>query len=104
VAFRELYGWYRENADDLFPINRDELAMPVGTRQARARESGRFADALIAGHGGQDRRGRTLRAVAGHLTGYWTWRSLELDQGLSPGAAVDVACQLLIAAAATPAT
>jgi len=104
MAFDALYGWYRENADDMFPINRDELAMPAETQRARAEESGGLADALVAGHVGQDRRGRALRAVAGHLTGYWTWRSLEVEQGLAPDAAVDLAVRLLVATAATPAT
>jgi AcrR family transcriptional regulator len=104
MAFGVLYGWYRANADDLFPINRDELAIPAGTRRARAEESGRLADALVGSDGGQDRRGRALRAVAGHLSGYWTWRSLEVEQGLAPDAAVDVAVRLLVAAAAMPAS
>jgi AcrR family transcriptional regulator len=102
-ALAALYGWYRENADDLFPINRDELSMPVGTRRARAQERRGLADALLAGHAGKDRPGRALRAIAGHLTGYWTWHSLEVDQGLAPDEAVDVAVRLLVAAA-TPVT
>ena len=57
------------------------------------------ADALVAGHAGGGRRGRALRAVAGHLTGYWTWRSLEIDQGLGPDETVDLAVRLLLAAA-----
>ena len=103
-ALGALYGWYRENTDDLFPINRDELSMPAGAQRARAQQARVLADALVAGHAEDDRRGRALRAVAGHLTGYWTWRSLEVSQGLAPGEAVDVAVLLFVSAADTPAT
>ena len=99
-----LYGWYRENADDLLPINRDESSMPAGAQRARAQQALKLADALVAGHAGDDRGGRALRAVAGHLTSYWTWRSLEVDQGLAPREVVDVTVRLLMAAAETPAT
>jgi hypothetical protein len=74
------------------------MSMPAGARQARATAAQRRADALVAGHAGKDRRGRALRAVAGHLTGYWMWRSPEVDQGLAPDEAVDVAVRLLLAA------
>jgi AcrR family transcriptional regulator len=97
-AFAALYGWYRENADDLFPITRDEMSMPAGARQARAKAARRRAEALVAGHTGRDRRGRALEALAGHLTGYWTWRSLEVDQGLTPDETIDVAARMLLAA------
>ncbi len=102
VAFVALYGWYRENADDLFPINRDELSMPAGDPARPSAERSGLADALVAGHADDGPRGRALRAVAGHLTGYWTWRSLEIDQGLAPDEALDLAVRLLVAAAAPP--
>ena len=72
-ALGELYGWYSANRDDLFPINRDEASMPVGTQEARQAESAAIAGALIAGHIRPGASGRLLRAVAGHLVGYWTW-------------------------------
>ena len=37
-AFGELYGWYRDHADELYPINRDAAAMPLSAQ--RAREAG----------------------------------------------------------------
>jgi hypothetical protein len=39
-----------------------------------------------------------LKAVAGHLVGYWTWRSLAVEQGLGARASVAVAVRLLLAA------
>jgi AcrR family transcriptional regulator len=101
-AFGELYGWYRENADDLYPINRDAMTMPVGAQAARRAESAAFADALVEGHDDGGRIGRELRAVAGHLVSYWTWRSLVVEQGLPNEAAVDLAVRILTQAGGTP--
>src|ERR1035437_3297444 len=33
-AFGELYGWYRDHADELYPINRDAAAMPLAAQLA----------------------------------------------------------------------
>jgi AcrR family transcriptional regulator len=99
VALGELYAWYSANQDDLFPINRDETSMPVGAQEARRAESAAVAGALIEGHVAPDGPGRLLRAVAGHLVGYWTWRSLVVEQGLDHEAAVDFAVTILMEAA-----
>ena len=53
-AFGELYGWYRDHADELYPINRDAAAMPLSAQQARDAGNRRLADALVAGHAGDD--------------------------------------------------
>ena len=98
LGLGELYGWYGENADDLFPINRDARTMPQATQQARAQESAAIADALVDGHTAVGTEGRRLRAVAGHLVSYWTWRSLVVEQGLGKDEAVEVAVQFLSAA------
>lgn len=100
-AFGELYAWYRDHADELYPINRDAAAMPLSAQQARDAGNRRLADALLAGHAGDDSTadgdGRLLRAVARHLVDFWTWRSLVVQQGLDDGEAVDVAVTLLTA-------
>ncbi len=99
-AFGELYGWYRDHAEELYPIYRDAAAMPVSAQQAMAAGNRVMADALVAGHAeAQGREGRLLRAVAGHLTGFLTWRSLAVQQGLDHGEAVDLAVGLLTSAA-----
>ena len=102
-AFGELYGWYRDHADELYPINRDAAAMPLSAQQAREAGNQRLADALLARHAGQDSTpdddGRLLRAVAGHLVDFWTWRSLVMQQGLDDDEAVEVAVTLLTAIA-----
>ena len=102
-AFGELYTWYRDHADDLYPINRDSDAMPASARQA-AVERNRFlvaailADEVSAASGG-DERSRRLHAVAGHLTQFMTWHSLAVGQGLPTGADADVAVRILMAMA-----
>ena len=96
TALRELYGWYREHSDDLFPIHRDIAAMPAAAQETiRARDAAAAA-ALIGG----DARGgrvdaRRLRAVAGHLVSYWTWRSLTHDEGLQEADVIEVAVGFL---------
>jgi AcrR family transcriptional regulator len=48
-AFGELYGWYRDHADELYPIYRDAQAMPLSAQQATAAGNRQLSDALIAG-------------------------------------------------------
>ena len=100
TAFGQLYGWYREHGDELYPIYRDADSMPLTAQRATAVENGQLADALVAGYVDAEpaTRGRMLRAVAGHLVGYWTWRSLAVEQGLGAQASVSVAVRLLLAA------
>jgi hypothetical protein len=98
LALSELYAWYGANRDDLFPINRDETSMPAGAQEARRAESAAIAGALIEGHVAPGPPGRLVRAVAGHLVGYWTWRSLVVEQGLDHEAAVDFAVTILVEA------
>ena len=102
-AFGELYGWYRDHADELYPINRDTAAMPLSAQQATETGNRMLADALLAAHAGADADtgtdgdGRLLRAVARHLVDFLTWRSLVIGQGLTDREAVDVAIRLLTA-------
>ena len=49
AAFGELYDWYRENADDLFPINRDRAALPASARLVAEERTAFLADAILAG-------------------------------------------------------
>lgn len=101
-ALRELYGWYRDNADDLYPINRDAMMMPAGAQEARRAELAALAGALVEGAAADGRDGRALRAVAGHLVTYWTWRSLVVDQGLTNDDAVNLAVRILLETAKAP--
>jgi AcrR family transcriptional regulator len=100
-AFGELYGWYRDHADELYPIYRDAAAMPLSAQRATEVGNRILADALLAGDAGAEADlhgdGRLLRAVARHLVHFWTWRSLVIEQGLNALEAVDVAVVLLTA-------
>lgn len=95
----ELYDWYGRNGDDLFPINRDRTTMPARAQETERMQSAATAGALVDGHLPAGPRGRTLRAIAGHLVSYWTWRSLVVEQGLSTDDAVDLAVRFLVDAA-----
>ena len=94
-AFGELYGWYSERGEELFPIVRDAASLPLSTLQARGAENDELAAALVAGFAGPDEHGRSLRAVAGHLVDFMTWRSFVVGQGLDEEATVDVAVRIL---------
>ena len=87
----ELYAWYRENHADLYPILRDFEAMPTGFREALAEEMAAYAEALVASSGRRGSRRDRLRAVAGLVTSFWTWRSLALEHDLDDTTCVDVA-------------
>jgi AcrR family transcriptional regulator len=97
-AFGELYAWYRERGDDLFPIARDEAALPLSAQRARAQENRALGDALVSGFAADDVDGRALRAVARHLVEFWTWRSLVVTQGLDDRAAIEIAVRFLMSA------
>jgi AcrR family transcriptional regulator len=91
TGLAELYGWYAENGDDFFPVYRDFDAMPRPTQDAMRMAQAAAADALVQGAGLRGHAKRRLRAVAGHLVSFWTWRSLAVDQGLETEEAIDVA-------------
>jgi AcrR family transcriptional regulator len=95
----ELYAWFGRNGDDLFPINRDRTTMPAGAQAVELAQSAALAGALVEGHLAAGRGGHTLRAVAGHLVNYWTWRSLVVEQRLATDEAVELAVRILTDAA-----
>lgn len=99
LAFGELYAWFRENADDLYPINRDGAALPLSARQAATARTAFLADVIVAGEAPAGRAGRQRQAVARHLVEFLTWHGLAIRQGLAPGEDVDVAVRLLMAMA-----
>ena len=98
-ALRELYGWYREHVDDLYPLYRDVDAWPETAQRAAAEEEHAWADALVTGSGVRGHSRRRLRAAAGHVTSFWTWHSLTVDQSLTDREAAGLAEALLMAAA-----
>ncbi len=99
-AFGELYGWYAEHADELYPVYRDTAAMPATAQREREATNHMLADAILGRGPGQSAGvagGRhVVDGVARHLVHFWTWRSLVVEQGLSNREAVDVAVSLLM--------
>ena len=94
-ALSELYAYYGETAEETYPVYRDFDAMPPGAQQSMREYDAALAEALIAGCGLRGRRRERLRAVAGHLVDFGTWRSLVVEQGLGHGEAVDLAASFL---------
>lgn len=97
VALAQLYGWYQKNADALLLFSRDADALPRPVVEQMQEEEVRYADALVEGSGVRGAARRRLRAAAGHVVSYGTWRSLAVEQGLGD-AAVELAVGFLLAA------
>ena len=96
VAVAEMYAWYGANGDDLYPIYRDAAFTPDSTIRARRANTDRMVDALLEGSGVRGSARRRLRAAAGHVLAFWTWRSLRVDEGLDPAEAQAVANSVLL--------
>lgn len=93
-AFSELYAWYAGLGDELFPIYRDQAAMPESAQAAMVMQADAYAAAIV----GPDASGEPVRvAVARHLVDFWTWRSLVVDEGLDHGLAAKAAVAMLLA-------
>ena len=97
-ALGELYAWYGEHAEELSPIYRDFDSMPPAARERLRRGEAARAEGIAGPHAG-DLAGRRLRAAAGHVAGYRTWRSLAVDQALAHDEAVGLAVAFVLAAA-----
>ena len=98
----EFYAWYREHADELFPIYRDMTTMPRSSQETMRSENRRLGDFLVADDVPDGDAGRKMRAAARHLVDYRTWRSLAIQQELDDAEAVEIGVRLLTALAATP--
>ena len=94
-AFGELYAYYQQTAQH-HPVHRDFDAMPPGAQQTMRDYDAALADALITGCGLRGRQRERLRAVAGHLVDFGTWRSLVVEQGLAHHEPVDLATRFLM--------
>ena len=96
-AVSDLYRWYDENGEDLYPLYRDAAFMPATTHQARQATTTLMVDAVIGSKGDSPRT--ELRAVAGHVLSFWTWHSLRVEQQLTSAEAVKVAGDMVLCAA-----
>jgi AcrR family transcriptional regulator len=102
TALTRLYSWYREHADELFPIYRDITLMPASSQTRMRDENRRLGQLLIGDARATDTDDRLLLAAAGHVLDYRTWRSLAIDQGLSDPEVVDVGVRLITTLGADP--
>jgi AcrR family transcriptional regulator len=93
-AVEEVYAWYIRNEGDLYPIYRDAAFTPAITHQARRENIERMTDAVIGGLEAP----HALRAAVSHVLGFWTWRSLAVDEGCGPAEAVELAVRFVLAA------
>lgn len=90
AAFGELYAWYAARHDELYPIYRDQAAMPTSAQQALAAQN----DALAVAITGPD-QGAVRAAVARHLVDFRTWHSLVFERGLPTADATEAAVAML---------
>jgi len=95
-ALTELYAWYGEVGDDLYPIHRDITWVPAGARVAMRAGPAAMADVIVGEVAPAGAGYRRLRAVAGHLVTLGTWRSLVVEQGLTAAEAVDLAVRWVL--------
>ena len=99
-AVTELYAWYAQNGAELYPVYRDAAFTPATTHEARRRNTKRMADAIL----GTSEAPPRLRAAVNHVLGFWTWRSLVVDEGSSTDEAVNLALGFVLSARRTRST
>ena len=100
-AVADVYRWYEENGADLYPLYRDAAFTPQPTLAARKANIERTVDALLEGVTNRGRANGRVRALAGHVLGFWTWWSLHNEQGLRGADLVEVATAVILAGAAS---
>jgi AcrR family transcriptional regulator len=97
-AFEELFRWYDGRHAELYPIYRDETAMPDSARQGLRAQFDAIAAAISSpGQARSDANDRILVAVTRHLVDYWTWHSLVIERGLEVSVATEAAVSMLLA-------
>jgi AcrR family transcriptional regulator len=97
MALGQIFGWYRKVEPELTPIRRDVASLPRANQEGMRKHDEWMADALVEGHATSGAAGRRLRAAAGHVVTFATWRSLAIDQGLDDAEAVEIGVRLLSA-------
>jgi AcrR family transcriptional regulator len=96
AALADVYRWYDQNGDDLYPIYRDAAHTPASNQRARQATNERMTDAVVGDLDVPGRARRRVRAAVGHVIGFWTWRSLVVDQGLSTREAAALATDFVL--------
>jgi AcrR family transcriptional regulator len=102
VALTDLYRFYRAGESMLRRIYRDKQSLPQQHREGLDARHEFFCDALLAPFSVPLTRRPLVRAAIGHAVGFWTWRSLCIDNGLEDRDAVELMVGLTAAAVSPP--
>jgi AcrR family transcriptional regulator len=102
AGLADLYRFYRAGAGMLTHIYRDLAALPEEHQQALRDRDTLFGDVLTAPFGDAGDQHRRRRAITGHATSFWTWRSLCLDHGLTDAEAADAMAGAVLAITPRP--
>lgn len=103
AALPQLYAYYRQAAEMLDKLLRDEAAVPVvgelmGAFRALLAEA---TDVLMRGRGLRGKARDRTRAAIGHAVSFRTWQDLTGAQGLGDEGAAALMSDLVAAAAPT---
>jgi AcrR family transcriptional regulator len=98
LALAQLYDWFADHHDELYPNYRDRHLTPESSQLRLRANIARQADIVAGTDGSGSPAEKRLRAAAGHVVSFWTWRSLTRDQGLSNTEAVETAVGMLLGA------
>jgi AcrR family transcriptional regulator len=98
AGLADLYRYYWEGEAMLARVYGEIASMPEGMRERLAQMELGYRQALLTPFGAKGRN-RRLRAVVGHATSFWTWRSLCREQGLTNRDAVEVMTSLALVVA-----
>jgi AcrR family transcriptional regulator len=94
VALADLYRFYRAGDAMLRRVYGDKAFLPEAHQRDLEQRQELFTDIVLAPFTIGGGRRRRLRAVLGHATDFWTWRSLCVDHGLADHDAVDLMAEL----------
>ncbi len=101
AGLSDLYRFYRDAEPMLTNVRRDRAALPREVQERTEATDARYCDTLLRPFRVRGTRRRQLRAVLGHATAFWTWRSLCLEHGLTDREATEVMTRLVVATAGT---
>ena len=101
-ALADQYAWFADNERRQASILRDIEALRArGSLPERPPFEAPAVDVLSSGWGVRGRARARLRSTIGHAFSFYTWRSLEREQKLLRGDAIDLLVSLAERAAAT---
>jgi len=101
TGLSDLYRFYRDAEPMLTKVRRDRAVLPKEVQQRTEATNARYRDTLLRPFTVRGTRRRQLRAVLGHATSFWTWRSLCLEHGLTNREATEAMTGLVMATAGT---